>query len=131
MKAHKSFFFPDLVLFYYSGLLVKFPKNEMNALKNGGFILERASLTYDLALQMKNGSTYPLSKLQTTLASLKSKRKLLILDGRIFCDAEKELPFMVLPEEIIDNLSTVLTIYSQYEIMNGLFNGKFMIYFQN
>lgn len=106
----------ELLLFYFSGIVVKSQNlsEEFYHKKELGLVLERSSLTYDLGLIMQDESIYPLATLQTTLAMLPFKRKLIILDGRMV-NLNKitavDLKFLTVPEPCIDFLNTIFTIY--------------------
>lgn len=108
----------ELLLFYFSGIVVKSQSisEEFYHKKDLGLVLERASLTYDLGLVMQDESIYPLIALQSTLAMLPFKRKLIILDGRMVTldkIPKQDLKFLAIPEQCLDFLATLLTIYPE------------------
>merc|ERR1712223_1567085 len=66
---------------------------------------------------MKDESLYPVAKLQLLLAKLNGmvKRKLLIIDGRLLTKTDVQIEIPIIPEESLDGLSTIYTIYPKSE----------------
>ena len=81
--------------------------------RNLGLILDRVGLLNNLAFVNKDESLYPVANLQLLLARSNSmiKRKLLIIDGRLITKNDLQIDFPVIPEECLDSLSTIYTIY--------------------
>ena len=81
--------------------------------RNLGLVLDRVGLLNDLAFVMKDESLYPVAKLQLLLAKLNGmvKRKLLIIDGRLLTKTDIQIEIPIIPEESLDGLSTIYTIY--------------------
>ena len=103
----------ELLVIYYSGLVVKSEPEKFTRKRNLGLILDRVGLLNNLAFVNKDESLYPVANLQLLLAETNSmvKRKLLIIDGRLITKNDLQIDFPVIPEECLDSLSTIYTIY--------------------
>ena len=103
----------ELLVIYYSGLVVKSEPEKFTRKRNLGLILDRVGLLNNLAFVNKDESLYPVANLQLLLAKSNSmvKRKLLIIDGRLITKNDLQIDFPVIPEECLDSLSTIYTIY--------------------
>ena len=103
----------ELLVIYYSGLVVKSEPEKFTRKRNLGLILDRVGLVNDLAFVNKDESLYPVANLQLLLAKSNSmvKRKLLIIDGRLITKNDLQIDFPVIPEKCLDSLSTIYTIY--------------------
>ena len=103
----------ELLVIYYSGLVVKSEPEKFTRKRNLGLILDRVGLLNNLAFVNKDESLYPVANLQLLLAKSNSmvKRKLLIIDGRLITKNDLQIDFPVIPEKCLDSLSTIYTIY--------------------
>ena len=103
----------ELLVIYYSGLVVKSEPEKFTRKRNLGLILDRVGLLNNLAFVSKDESLYPVANLQLLLAKLNSmvKRKLIVIDGRLITKNDLQIDFPVIPEECLDSLSTIYTIY--------------------
>ena len=103
----------ELLVVYYSGVMVRSESKNFARKRNLGLILDRVGLLNDLAFVMKDESLYPVAKLQLKLAQLNGmvKRKLLIIDGRLLTKHDIQIEIPIIPEESLDSLSTIYTIY--------------------
>ena len=103
----------ELLVIYYSGLVVKSEPKIFTRKRNLGLILDRVGLLNNLAFVNKDESLYPVANLQLLLDKSNSmvKRKLLIIDGRLITKNDLQIDFPVIPEECLDSLSTIYTIY--------------------
>ena len=103
----------ELLVVYYSGVVVKSESKQFARKRNLGLVLDRVGLLNDLAFVMKDESLYPVAKLQLLLAKLNGmiKRKLLIIDGRLLTKTDIQIEIPIIPEESLDGLSTIYTIY--------------------
>ena len=103
----------ELLVIYYSGLVVKSEPEKFTRKRNFGLILDRVGLLNNLAFVNKDESLYPVANLQLLLAKSNSmvKRKLLIIDGRLITKNDLQIDFPVIPEKCLDSLSTIYTIY--------------------
>ena len=93
--------------------MVKSEPEKFTRKRNLGLILDRVGLLNNLAFVNKDESLYPVANLQLLLARSNSmiKRKLLIIDGRLITKNDLQIDFPVIPEECLDSLSTIYTIY--------------------
>ena len=94
-------------------MVVKSESKHFARKRNLGLVLDRVGLLNDLAFVMKDESLYPVAKLQLLLAKLNGmvKRKLLIIDGRLLTKTDIQIEIPIIPEESLDGLSTIYTIY--------------------
>ena len=94
-------------------MVVKSESKNFARKRNLGLVLDRVGLLNDLAFVMKDESLYPVAKLQLLLAKLNGmvKRKLLIIDGRLLTKTDIQIEIPIIPEESLDGLSTIYTIY--------------------
>ena len=94
-------------------MVVKSESKHFARKRNFGLVLDRVGLLNDLAFVMKDESLYPVAKLQLLLAKLNGmvKRKLLIIDGRLLTKTDIQIEIPIIPEESLDGLSTIYTIY--------------------
>ena len=81
-----------------------------------GLILDRVGLLNDMSFVMKDGSLYPVTTLQLKLAQINGmvKRKILIIDGRLIVKNDLNIDSPIIPEQCLDILPTIYTIYPKY-----------------
>ena len=83
-------------------------------------MLDRVGLCRDLALVLEDESLYPLSKLQIQLSNLNAniRRKVIIIDGRLFHKRGLQFEFSSIPEGFIDKSASIFTIYPEVDVQH-------------